>query len=293
MKLEGIIPAMVTPMKGTKINEEATYQHIDMLIEKGVHALFILGTNGEFHVLSKDEKLHFAKIVIDYVNGRVPVYVGVGECGTKETIDLAKKMEPLGPDAISIITPFLVPISQEELIEHYQLIAEAVEVPMILYNIPNNTNINIEPETVKELLKIDQIIGIKDSSGNLENTQGYLDAAEGTDFSVLMGSDSRILKGLEMGVTGAVASTSNAIPEHILDIYNSFHNNDLERAEKLQEEVDIIRAVTKHSSIPGMIKRIVTVAGNDVGEARRPVAEVGDQYDEEIKDMLKKYNLLD
>ncbi|CAM4213024.1 4-hydroxy-tetrahydrodipicolinate synthase [Erysipelothrix inopinata] len=292
MEIKGIIPAMVTPMdENQKVDVEATHRHIDFLISKGVHGLFILGTNGEFHVLNKQEKIDFAKIVVDYTQGRVPVYAGAGACGTQDAIELAQGLESVGVDALSVITPYLIKVSQNELVDHYKMVANAVKIPIILYNIPANTGINIDPETVAQLIDVPNILGIKDSSGNMENTQGYIDLGKDHDFSVLVGSDSKILEGLKRGAVGSVASTANAIPEHIVGIYDAFHANEIEKAEQMQKDVDYIRAVGKLATVPSMIKRCVTVRGNNVGEARFPVSAVGSKFDQEIKEMFAEYGI--
>lgn len=292
MKIEGIITAMITPFNEEgMIDYEATSKHIDFLIEKGVHGLFILGTNGEFHVLSETEKLTFVQHVVNYTNHRVPVYAGTGSCSTAEAVHLAKQFEQLGVDALSVITPYLVKLSQKEIEKYYESIAKAVSIPLILYNIPVNTGMNIDAQTLKNLLVHENIKAIKDSSGNLDNLQSYLDVSHGHDFNVLVGSDSKIVEGLKRGAKGAVASTSNAIPEHIVSIYQSFKSGDLEKANLLQKEVDYLRDVTKHATIPAMIKRCVSVRHTPVGEAREPVAPVGSMYDQEIIEMFKKFKI--
>lgn len=292
MLIEGIVTAMVTPMnQDQKLDFEATKKHIDFLINKGVHGLFILGTNGEFHVLSYEEKVEFAKFVIDHVASRIPVYVGAGECGTQETIRLAQAFESLGADAISVITPYLVKINQAELVQHYTMIAKSVNIPIILYNIPANTGINIEASTLSALMNIENIKGIKDSSGNIDTIKSYLEVIKDKDFSLLIGSDSKILEGLKLGAKGAVASTSNVIPEHIVSLYNAYKSGTIENAEKLQKDVDVIRNVFKLGTVPSIVKRCVCLRGNNVGEARFPVASINDSYDKQIHEMLSFYGL--
>lgn len=288
---KGIITAMITPMKNEEINYPAMEKHIDYLINQGVHGLFILGTNGEFHVLSDDEKYNYAKAVVAHVAGRIPVYVGVGACGTKETITLAKRMATLNPQALTVITPYLVKISQKELEEHFRQIAHAVDLPIILYNIPANTGINISAEVVKNLADCKNILGIKDSSGDMENLKSYLDNTD-SSFSVLVGSDSKVLAALKLGAVGAVASTSNAIGKHVVQLYNSFLEGKSEEAEMLQKDIDVIRGVLKLASVPAIIKRCVSLQGNDVGEARFPVESIGEKYDAEIREVLRFYNLI-
>lgn len=292
MEIKGIITAMVTPFdENQKVNEKAARQLIDYLIEKGVSGLFILGSNGEFHVLSDEEKVAFAKVVVEHVNHRVPVYVGAGACSTQETIKLAKQMEAIGADALSVISPYFIAPTQQELANHYRRVAEAVNIPIIMYNIPKNTGVNIEPATVKSLIGVKNIAGIKDSSGNMENMQGYIDAAKGSDFVVLVGSDSKILPALKIGVAGAIAGTSNVITELDVSIYENFLKGDLEAAQKAQEDIDVLRGVLKLGTVPSVMKRAVTLMGIDIGDARYPVEKLPKEVDEKIKEALNFYGL--
>ena len=292
MEIKGIITAMVTPFdENQKINETAARQLVDKLISQGVHGLFILGTNGEFHVLSDDEKVEFAKIVINQAAHRVPVYVGAGACGTKETIRLAQRMEAVGADALSVISPYFIAPTQQELADHYRKVAEAVNIPIIMYNIPKNTGINIEPETVKSLIGVKNIAGIKDSSGNMENMQGYIDAGKGSDFVVLVGSDSKILPALKIGAAGAIAGTSNVIAELDVSIYENYLKGNLEVAEQAQKDIDVLRGVLKLGTVPSVMKRAVTLLGINVGDARYPVSKLPAEADEQIKAALAYYKL--
>lgn len=292
MEIKGIITAMVTPFdENQKINEAAARQLVDKLIGQGVHGLFILGTNGEFHVLSDDEKVEFAKIVIDQAAHRVPVYVGAGACGTQETIRLAQRMEAVGADALSVISPYFIAPTQQELADHYRKVAESVNIPIIMYNIPKNTGINIEPEAVKSLIGVKNIAGIKDSSGNMENMQGYIDAGAGTDFVVLVGSDSKILPALKIGAAGAIAGTSNVIAELDVSIYDNYLKGNMEAAEQAQKDIDVLRGVLKLGTVPSVMKRAVTLLGINVGDARYPVSKLPSEADEKIKEALAFYKL--
>lgn len=292
MEIKGIITAMVTPLDANQnINAAATKQLVEKLISKGVSGIFILGTNGEFHVLSDDEKIEFAKIVIAAVAKRVPVYVGTGGNSTKQAIELSQRMEKAGADALSVITPFLVPISQSELVEHYKKIAASVNLPILLYNIPKNTGINIDQKSVEELAKVKNIIGIKDSSGDINNIAGYIKAGEGQEFHVLSGSDSLILKALKIGAVGAIAATSNLLTGIDVAIYKNFVAGDFEAAQKNQDAIETLRAVLKLGTVPSVIKRSVTLSGIDVGPARCPVSITTAEVDEKIKTMLTYYQL--
>lgn len=294
MDIKGIITAMVTPFdENQKINPLATKQLVNKLIDKGVDGLFILGTNGEFHTLSRDEKLYFAKLVIDEVDKRIPVYVGTGGNSTVEVIELSKEMEALGADAISVITPYFLAPTQKELINHYKSIASSVDIPIILYNIPKNTGINLEFETVYELSKVSNISGIKDSSGNIENIKGYIEVTKDSNFSVLSGSDSLILKSLNLGAKGAIAATSNLLTEINVAIYKNFLKGNMEEAEKFQKDIDVLRGVLKLGTVPSVLKKAVELSGIPVGPARLPVMEIHDDLVvEKIREMLRYYKFL-
>ncbi|MEY8000531.1 4-hydroxy-tetrahydrodipicolinate synthase [Clostridium sp. Mt-5] len=290
MDLKGIITAMVTPMtKDQKINIEVSKKLVNHLIDSGVNGIFILGTNGEFHLLSREEKLKFAEIVIKEVNGRVPVFVGTGGNGTKEVIELSKEMEKIGADALSIITPYFITPSQSEVIQHYKSIAESVSLPILLYNIPGKTGMTLEPETVAELAKVDNIIGIKDSSGKFENIQKYIEITKNEKFSVLAGTDSLILKTLMAGGTGAIAATSNMLPDVVVSIYQNWLKRNIEEAEKAQKKIQPLRDTFKYGTLPSVLKKAVELYSIPVGPPRLPATEPTGEALEKIKEMVKFY----
>ena len=293
MKYKGIICAMITPFdENQNINSQATSQLIDYLIEKGIYGLFILGTNGECHVLTDDEKVEFARIVINHTNNRVPVFVGTGGNSTREVIDLSKRMEAIGASALSIITPYFVTPTQRELILHYKTIANSVNLPIIMYNMPGKTGINIEPESVRELSKINNIVGIKDSSGKLNNMKAYIEVTKNENFSVFSGSDSLILDSLKAGSQGAVAATANFLTEIDISIYENFMKGDLEEAQKAQSSIEELRRILKLGTIPSVIKKTIVLNGINVGTARLPVTEPTGEVLEEIKGVVENYRAM-
>ena len=292
---EGIITPIVTPFHRDaqeSINYEATKQLIDHLIEHGVKGIFILGSNGEFHVIDEEEKVAFAKRVIEIVNKRVPVFVGTGCCSTRETIRLSKKMEELGADALSVITPYFLKPTNANLYAHYKAVAESVNLPIVLYNIPKATGCPLDPELVNELADIENIKAIKDSSGEEERIQAYAKIAKEKDFKLLIGSDSKISYAYELGASGAVAGTSNVITDTLVALDRALRNKEQESAEKLQKDIDVLRGVLKLGTVPSAMKRAVELAGiAEVGPARMPVEELSKQDDEKIIEMLKYYHL--
>ena len=289
MKIKGIITAMVTPLSEDGINEAATRKLVNKLINDGVHGLFVLGTNGEFYALSEAEKLALVEIVVDEAAGRVPVFAGSGGISTEEVIKVTNQFAELGVDAVSVITPYLIKLSDEELIQHYQTIALNTNLPMILYNIPANTQLSINESVFKELIQLPQIIGIKDSSGKLENIQMYLETNDREDFSILIGSDSLILPALQMGVDGAVAATSNVLTKTDLGIYQAFLENKMERAQVLQESINDFRGILKLATVPSVLKHSLELIGFPVGAPKKPVRKVSSKFDAEICETLSKY----
>lgn len=293
---EGIITPMVTPFNyddNQSINYEAAEKLIDHLINKGVSGIFILGSNGEFHVVDEDEKIQFTKKVVEYVNHRVPVFVGTGACSTRETIRLSKKAEELGADAISVISPYFVKPSDEELYQHFAAVAKSVNIPMILYNIPRMTGVNISADLLSRLAPIENIKGIKDSSRDLDNLKSYLEVAEKYNLSVLVGSDSIISQGYQMGAKGAIAGMSNVITDTLVGLDKALRSHDTEKAAKLQQDIEVIRNVVKLGTMPSVIKRAMELADiAPVGPARKPGLKADAQTDEKIKEMLKYFHLI-
>lgn len=295
MKMEGIITPIVTPFNRDveqSINYEATKDLINHLIDHGVKGIFILGSNGEFHVIDEDEKIEFTKKVVEIVNKRVPVYVGTGACSTRETIRLSKAAEAAGADALSVITPYFLKPTNDNLYAHYKEVAESVQIPIMLYNIPKATGCPLDPELVNRLADIENIKGIKDSSGETDRLQAYAEIAKNKDIDLLVGSDSKISYAYGLGATGAVAGTSNVIVDTLVGLDKALCNNDTETAEKLQNDIDVLRGVLKLGTVPSVMKRATELAGiAEIGPARKPVQELTDEDDMKIKEMLKYYNL--
>ncbi|OTQ61574.1 4-hydroxy-tetrahydrodipicolinate synthase [Gilliamella apis] len=289
--LNGIITAMVTPFESSgNIDIKATEILIEKLIANGVQGIFVLGTNGEFHVIENDMKIKFAKKVVEIVANRVPVYAGAGGNSTDEVIKLGKQMIAVGVDALSVITPYFVSLKENELYNHYQMIAENLAIPIVLYNIPKNTGINLSFELVSKLSKISNIIGIKDSSGDINNIAGYIDNTSRNEFSVLSGSDSLILKALKIGATGAISATSNLLTTNNVEIYKQFIAGNLDKAEQWQQSLEEFRRILKYASIPSVLKQSLSLSGIEVGVPRLPVLPVTNPNDnQDIVNTIKNY----
>ncbi|WP_096189974.1 4-hydroxy-tetrahydrodipicolinate synthase [Evansella halocellulosilytica] len=286
---KGIIPALVTPFnKNDQIDKEALKKLVNRAIDGGCDGLFCLGSNGEFASLNNSEKVEVARIVVEEAKGKVPVYAGTGTNSTTETIRLTNEMERIGVDAVSVITPYYVTLSQEELTAHFRMIAEQTNLPIILYNIPRITGNTIQPETVKELGTIDSIVAIKDSSGNLDFTIKLIEI-KNSDFQVLIGTDSLILPGLMAGADGAIAATANYMPRVVANIYTYWRQGKYEEANENQNKLKVLRSAFSLGTMPSVLKAAINQSGLDVGIPRLPVQPLPEDVKIELKQLLSAY----
>src|SRR5437870_3135546 len=208
MQIRGIIPPVATPMQGNEdLDLPRLKWFLDHLIEEGVHGVFVLGTNSEFYALDEREKQEVIATAVAHVRKRVPVYAGTGAETTREAVRLTKMAEREGADGVSVITPYFVQPSQQEIDDHYRRIAESTSLPVILYNNPVTCGgVKIDVETVARLAQIPNILAVKDSSGDLQNTVEYIRVVP-ERFAVLMGRDTLIFPALVMGARGSVPAT--------------------------------------------------------------------------------------
>ncbi|HJB06808.1 MAG TPA: 4-hydroxy-tetrahydrodipicolinate synthase [Candidatus Enterocloster faecavium] len=290
IELKGIIPPIITPMNEDEtINTAELRRQVDRLIEGGVHALFPFGTNGEGYILTAEEKKLVLETVIDQVNGRVPVYAGTGCISTKETIAQSKMAKDAGADVLSIITPSFAAASQNELYEHYKAVAEAVDMPIVLYNIPARTGNALAPATVARLAQIDNIVGAKDSSGNFTNILAYIDAGntkKNGKFYTLSGNDQLIIWTLLAGGTGGIAGCANVYPHTMASIYNLYAEGKIEEAKAANASIASFRACFKYGNPNTIVKTAVRLLGYEVGPCRAPFNQVPEEGIEALKKVL-------
>lgn len=290
VEIKGIIPPIVTPMnEDESVNEQELRNQVNRQIGGGVHGLFPFGTNGEGYILNEKEKEQVLSVVIDETKGRVPVYAGTGCISTKDTIRQSLMAKALGADVLSIITPSFAAASQNELYEHYKTVAEAVDMPIVLYNIPARTGNALAPATVAKLSKIENIVGAKDSSGNFDNMLQYIEQTRDSgDFAVLSGNDSLILWNLLAGGTGGIAGCANVFPEVMASIYDLFIAGDLEQARKAQDSIRSFRACFKYGNPNTIVKTAVNLLGYPVGKCRAPFNQVPEEGIEALEKVLKE-----
>ena len=293
VEIKGVIPAIITPMnEDESVNLQELRAQVDRMIAGGVHALFPFGTNGEGYILTGEEKKQVLETVIDQTAGRVPVYAGTGCISTRETIQQSKMARDMGADVLSIITPSFAAASQDELYAHYKAVAEAVpDMPIVLYNIPARTGNAIAPATVARLAKIDNIVGVKDSSGNFTNILGYIDAGKAKtngSFSTLSGNDQLIIWNLLAGGTGGIAGCANVYPHTMASIYDLFMAGKIEEAKAVNASIGSFRACFKYGNPNTIVKTAVALLGYNVGKCRAPFNQVPPEGIEAIKKVLKE-----
>ncbi|MDU8648245.1 4-hydroxy-tetrahydrodipicolinate synthase [Pseudomonas syringae group sp. 26L6] len=289
MQFRGIIPALVTPFTADQqLDEQALRNLIENLLNAGVHGLFVLGTNGEFFTLSESEKLKIARITVEAAAGRVPVVVGTGAFATHEVIEMNKKMIDVGADALSIITPYFNAISQSELIKHYTAVADASELPLMMYNIPAKTGMSIGIGAVATLSQHPQIKGIKDSAGNFDALVQMMQYRS-DDFAVFAGTDSLIYWNLLAGGDGAIAATANAVPEVVMSIWNNFQSGNHEAARAAQEALRPLRDAFALGTMPVVLKTATQLLNVPVGPCRAPVQPLDAAALEKLQNLLAVY----
>jgi 4-hydroxy-tetrahydrodipicolinate synthase len=275
MRIHGIIPPVATPMQTNEdIDLPRLRWFIDHLISSGVHGIFVLGTNSEFYALDEREKQEVIAAAVAHVNHRVPVYAGTGAESTREAVRLTKMAEREGANGVSVITPYFVSPTQQEIFDHYRRIAEQTALPVILYNNPATCGgVKIDVESVARLAEIPNVLGVKDSSGDLQNTIEMIRVVP-ERFSVLMGRDTLIFSALQFGARGAVPATGNIAPALLAEIYDRFQRGDLEGSRAAQLRLNPLRLALSLSTAPGAVKEALRLAGRSIGPCRSPVSGI-------------------
>ncbi|HWI62492.1 MAG TPA: 4-hydroxy-tetrahydrodipicolinate synthase [Symbiobacteriaceae bacterium] len=285
---KGIIPAMATPCdRWGNVNETALRKLVNFLLAGGVHGLFPLGSQGEFYALTTEAKKQVLEIVIDETRGRVPVYAGTAALTTRETIELTQLAYDLGASAVSILTPYFTNLNQRELKEYFAETARAVpNMPILLYNNPARTKVNLNVDTVADLAKVDNIVGVKDSTGDLSLTGEYLRATKGMDFHVLAGRDTVIYASLCHGASGSIASCANVIPALMVEIYEAFQAGDHARSLAAQYKLAPLRLAFELGTFPVVVKEALNLIGIDAGEPIAPVLPMAPEAREKLRQVL-------
>lgn len=288
---EGIIPPMLTPFKDDgELDLQKLRDFVDYLIEGGVHGLFPSASSGEFSTMTVEERKKVIDTVIDQNDGRLKVVPGTGSSSLKEVIDLSGFVEDIGGDGVIIVTPYYLKPDQQGLIDFYSEVAGSLDLPIILYELPSATGVKFEAETVAELAeKNDNIVGLKDSSGDFELVMSILEKTP-QDFDILQGIDSLLLPGLMMGCSGGVPGSSNIRPEFAVKVYELYQDDKLKEAKQVQKELlsPLSRFSKSAGVFPAGYKASAKEIGMDIGKPRKPIRDLTIAEYDELSDKLRK-----
>ena len=292
---KGIVVPIVTPLTPEgKFNEKAYRGLIDYLAGNGIHGVFPFGTTGEFYAFDQgfyDEVLEVTK---DAVRGRMDIYAGANHITTKGAAQIAKAVERIGGiDALSVLTPMFISQTQAEVYAYYREIAAETSLPLIIYNNKPKTNVTVEPATVAKLAEIDNIVGVKDSTGDMTNTEEYLRLTRGMgNFHVMMGRDTLIYAALCYGASGAIASCANVAPRIAADIYEKYMAGDRKGAMEAQFAFSSLRIATNMGTFPVVLKEALKMIGHDCGDCVKPIQPLSEEQRERLHGVLEKMGLL-
>lgn len=275
------------------INYEATRAQVRRQVAAG-NNIMCAGTNGDFTALTHEEKIRLTEEVVDEVAGRAKVIVNAGMPATFETIQLAKAFDRIGVDGIAVITPFFIACTQDGLIRHFSTVADAVETPTYLYDIPARTQNHIEPETARRLATHGNIAGIKDSGGAQQTLEAYLQVAkEISGFEVYSGPDHLVLWSLQNGAAGCISGLGNAMPDVLACILNAFNAGNVTEAERQQAIYTAFRTdLYALGFAPAMVKRSLYLQDPSVGASRQPALLPDPDQDGRIMEILRRYQRL-
>jgi len=283
---------MVTPFAGGTINEPKLREMVEFQIENGISGLVPCGTTGESPTLSHKEHHRVIDIVIEAVNGRVPIIAGAGSNNTTEAISLTEYAMKSGADVALLITPYYNRPSQGGLIEHYRTIARKCEIPLIIYNCPGRTSVNTTAETVVELSSEPNIVGIKEASGNMDQICDII-IHTSDDFTVLSGDDSMTVPMISVGAKGVISVTSNIAPGKMVAMTRAALDGDFESAREIHSELfPLMRTLMKVETNPSPVKTAMNILGMDIGPLRLPLIEPGEEGKGKLKSIMKSCGLL-
>ncbi|GAA3658850.1 4-hydroxy-tetrahydrodipicolinate synthase [Asaccharospora irregularis] len=288
MLFKGSAVALVTPFDENGINFEVLGQLVEYHIENKTDALVVCGTTGEATTMSDEEQFATIKYVVEKVNKRIPVIAGTGSNNTKHSIYLSQEAEKLGVDGLLVITPYYNKANQKGLKLHFEAIANSVKLPIILYNVPGRTSMNIKPSMVAELAKIDNIVAVKEASGDLAQVAEVARLVP-DDFAIYSGNDDSILQLLSVGGSGVISVVANICPRETHDLVHKFLEGDIEGARKLQLGMKPLIDSLFIEVNPIPVKTAMRLLGFNVGDLRLPLADMDEKNLEVLKQELTNF----
>jgi 4-hydroxy-tetrahydrodipicolinate synthase len=289
--LKGAITAIVTPFKNGQLDEEAYRELIEFQIKGGIHGIVPCGTTGESATLSHAEHKRVVETCIDQVKKRVPVIAGSGSNNTAESIDLTKHAQNAGADYALMITPYYNKPTQEGLFQHYKTVASQTKIPIVVYNVPSRTSLNLLPETMARLAEIPNIVAIKEATGDLKQCAKVIQLC-GDKITVLSGDDFTVLPLLCVGGQGVISVVSNVAPADMAGMCNAFFQGDLAGARKLHYKMWPLMEAMFYETNPTPAKTALKMMGKITGEVRQPLCPLASQNEEKLRQVMQKYGLI-
>jgi 4-hydroxy-tetrahydrodipicolinate synthase len=293
MNFGQVLTAMITPFDHNgEVDFNATKNLVNYLIANGSDGLVINGTTGESPTLTTEEKVDLFKFVVQIVNGRVPVIAGTGSNNTKASIGLTSLAEEAGVDGIMLVTPYYNKPSQEGIYQHFKAIAQSTSLPVMLYNIPGRSSVNMLVETIVRLSKIDNIVSIKEASGDLDAMSEIISKTP-SDFSVYSGDDGLTLPLLAIGGTGIISVSSHIIGNEMQEMINSFKNGDVNGAASLHRNLLPIMKAMFAAPNPTPVKAALNMRGINVGDVRLPLVPLNNEEKKELQRTLQTSKIIE
>lgn len=291
MELKGSIVAIVTPFKNGKVDEKSLGDLIEWHIKEGTHGIVPCGTTGESATLDYEEHYRVIQFTIEVVNKRIPVIAGTGANSTDETIMITKRAEKDGADAALLVTPYYNKPTQEGLYRHYKKVAESTGLPLVLYNVPGRTGVNLLPQTVARLAEIKNIAGIKEATGDMKQVSELIRLC-GDRITVISGDDFTTLPLLCLGGKGVISVTANIAPRDVADMCNAWFKGDINEARRLHYKLEPLNQAMFLETNPIPVKTALAMMGRIAEEFRLPLCEMSEVNKEKLRKVLKDYGLI-
>ena len=288
---KGAITAIVTPFKNGQLDEAAYRELIEFQVKSGIHGIVPCGTTGESPTLSHAEHKRVVETCIDQVKKRVVVIAGSGSNNTAEALELTKHAEAAGADAALMITPYYNKPTQEGLYQHYKTVASQTKIPIVVYNVPGRTSVNLLPETVARLAEFPNIVGLKDATGDLKQGCKTLELC-GDKITVLSGDDFTTLPLMCMGGMGVISVVSNVVPADMAGMCNAFFKGDLAKARELHYKMWPLIEAMFFETNPTPAKTALKMMGKITGEVRQPLWPMSTANEEKLRGVMQKYGLI-
>ena len=288
---KGCGTAIATPFTEDGVNFEEFGKLLEDQIANEVDAIIVCGTTGESATMSEEEKKEVIKFAIDKINKRTKVVIGTGSNNTTSAIKMSKYAEEAGADALLVVTPYYNKTTQKGLVAHYKAIAESVSLPIIMYSVPSRTGVNITPETCLELSKIENIVAIKEASGNISQVAKIASLCK-DNLDIYSGNDDQVIPLLSLGGKGVISVLSNVMPKYTHEMVHKYLDGDVKEASKMQLDVlDLIDALfCEVNPIP--VKYALNLMGYNFGKPRMPLIELSNSNKEKLEEIMKKHNLI-